>query len=124
MVSLQTIEGISSEIAFILQEIEYKSLVKYLDLATLLQLLMEKYERKGLTKKAAYVNIQKSTGIAQSTFENYQSFIKFIKEYPRFLHTGLMYKGIRINKSKISKWFQDEEQTRLDENNYISWKFN
>jgi hypothetical protein len=102
-----TVEGLAAAINFEFQQISfgnYKTLGYYIEIAQALKMLMEKL-RKGpngknvLTMKECFPRILQLTKVAVSTFKHYQSFLKFMDEYPRFIHSDLTFNQIMVESS-------------------------
>ena len=127
-----TVEGLAAAINFKFQQISfgnYKTLGYYIEIAQALKMLMEKL-RKGpngknvLTMKECFPRILELTKVAASTFKHYQSFLKFMDEYPRFIHSDLNFNQIRENIGRIKSWF--DSQQALPMNDYTSvnyWRY-
>ena len=61
------------------------------------------------TKTQCYPIILERTDVAESAFHHYLSFFKFMKNYPRFLHSLLTFNEIRENNGMIQRWFREQQ---------------
>ena len=106
---MSTAEGIAQYVALKFEQISYgnhKSLVYYIDVARGLKLLMDKLR----------------TDLNESTYKSYQTFLSFMDDYPRFVHSNLTYNQIKENMGKFKSWFK-AQPSRIYHPILILWTF-
>ncbi|KAI8845139.1 hypothetical protein BJ741DRAFT_587092 [Chytriomyces cf. hyalinus JEL632] len=109
-------KGLAVYIKDCAQKIEfqhYKALSLYMNMGTALEALMfelqHKDGKKVLSKAKCYPVIHELTGVAKSTYFSYMSFVRFIQDYPRFIHTSLSFNQIKLNQASIRDWFAAQD---------------
>ncbi|KAI9326613.1 hypothetical protein BDR26DRAFT_791861, partial [Obelidium mucronatum] len=75
-------------------------------------------------KAKCYPVIHELTGVAKSTYFSYMSFVRFIQDYPRFIHTSLSFNQIKLYQASIRDWFaaQDLRLTSTDFTAMAYWQ--
>lgn len=105
---------------------QYSSLLAKMDVAIAMDKLMHhlvKTHVNGVflkTKKDCYPYFREQFNIAESTYTHYQSFHKFLKDYPRFQHSSLSFSDFKNYSGAIRKWFGHPASLNLPPSDFTS----
>ena len=102
-----------------------KSLLEYIVLlSTTLSWLKLRTGPNGkiiLSLKQVYPALLQLTQVAESTYKGYQTFLNFMDDYPRFVHSELTFNQIKENGCHIKAWFKAQPAMGMDD--FVSVNF-
>jgi hypothetical protein len=125
-VDYSTKEGLAEYVKFKFEQIyfgKHRTLVNYIELAQGLKLLVKKL-RTGPNGKIMLSLKQVHPAllqVAESTYKGYQTFLNFMDEYPRFVHSELTFNQIKENGGHIKAWFKAQPAMGMDD--FVSVNF-